>query len=103
MAVRLTADFRAIRGSQEFNGRAGEVYDDIVEVWLRTCPDAPIQDADDAPAPAVSAPVATTPAEPKRNASRGAWAEYALSLDGVEEADIADLTRDELADQFGTA
>lgn len=40
--------------------------------------------------------------EPKRNASKGAWLEYAISKKGAVEADIADLTRDELVEQFAT-
>lgn len=41
-------------------------------------------------------------AEPKRNASRGAWVEFALAQEGVVEADLEDLTRDELVEKFAT-
>lgn len=38
---------------------------------------------------------------PAGNASREAWAAYALSV-GATEADIADLTRDQLRDRYSS-
>lgn len=40
------------------------------------------------------------PEQPAGNASRDTWAEYALSVGATEES-IADLTRDQLRDQYG--
>ena len=39
--------------------------------------------------------------EPKRNASRGAWVEFAQSK-GATDEDIAELTRDELVEKYAT-
>lgn len=44
-----------------------------------------------------TAPKITEPAAPAKNASRQEWADYALTLSGVTEADLEGKSRDDLA------
>lgn len=56
-------------------------------------------EGDSAPSSTSPNQEATGPERPARNASREAWAQYALAQ-GVQEKDIADLKRDEISEMF---
>jgi len=97
--VGLAGDGVAVNGDNQVVDEHGDVVKAFEPFDL---PAPPGPDVDEAELEIAALAAGDGPVEPPKNASTAAWQDYAVSK-GADGDEVADLSRDELIDLYGTA